>query len=91
MSHVRRLALATTFLIAIWVVGLTLDATLPTLFELNESHGVDEGPFSRVLVAVESTAWSIVPVMSAGVLAWLVYGSIQEERREETRRVRREP
>jgi len=86
MSHVRRLAITTMFLFAIWTLGLIIDATLPDLIAINESHGVREGPFAPVIVAVENTAWALVPVLSAGVLAWLVYGSIQEERREEQRR-----
>jgi hypothetical protein len=86
MGHVRRLALTTMFLFAIWTLGLIIDATLPELIGINEAHGAREGPFGPVIVAVENTAWALVPVLSAGVLAWLVYGSIQEERREEQRR-----
>ena len=86
MSHIRRLSLATMFLFATWTLGLVIDATLPTLFEMTEDFGVGEGPFAPVVTAVEQTAWAMVPIFSAGILAWLVYGSIQEERREEARR-----
>jgi len=86
MGHVRRLALSSMFLLAIWIFGLYIDAVIPTLLEQNKALGAQDGPFAPVIVAVENTAWAFVPVLSAGVLAWLVYGSIKEERREEARR-----
>jgi len=86
MGHVQRLALSTMFLFAIFTLGLVIDATIPHLIELSADQGVQDGPFAPVLTAVENTAWAIVPTLAAGVLAWLVYGSIKEERREEARR-----
>lgn len=86
MRHVRRLGLGAMFIFAIMVLGLVIDTVVYKLLEENRRLGVDETFLAPVLTHLEGVAWSIVPIMLAGVILWIVYGAIREERREEQRR-----
>ena len=70
------------------ILGLVIDAVVPPLLDANYNQGVGDSPFGAVLTTVKSTAWAIVPVLLFGIIAWMVWGTVQEERREDRRRVR---
>jgi lipoprotein signal peptidase len=86
MRHVRRLGLGAMFIVAVMILGLVIDTVVYRLLEANRRLGVDETFLSPVLTHLEGAAWSIVPIMLGGIVLWIVYGAVQEERREEQRR-----
>lgn len=86
MSHVRRLALATAFIIAVFGLGLVIDVVMPELWALTDQFNVADGPFGAVLPHIEGVQLLVVPALLLGIILWMIWGSIQEERREEARR-----
>jgi len=86
MSHVRRFAIGTAWIMMVLVFGLVLDAVVYPLLDINYNMGVDNGPFGAVLGPIEGAATILVPMLLLGIVMWLVWGSIQEERAEEQRR-----
>jgi len=86
MSHVRRLAIGTAFMIAVLTLGLILDVVLGTIASDVAPHfSVDSGPFSLIWGQTMGIADLMVPVMGTGVVLWIIWGAIQEERQEEAR------
>lgn len=74
------------FIMAIMILGLIIDTVVYKLLAENRRLGVDETFLSPVLTHLEGAAWSIVPIMLFGVVAWVILGAVREERREEQRR-----
>lgn len=88
MSHVLRLGLAAMMIMAILVLGLVIDTAFYAVLA-ETAEGIEGGPFD-ILTHLEGVAQIVVPMMLLGVVLWVIWGSIQEERREEqVRRVRR--
>lgn len=88
MSHVLRLGLAAIMIMAILVLGLIIDTAFYAVFD-ETADGIKGGPFD-ILTHLEGVAQVVVPMMLLGVVLWVIWGAIQEERREEqVRRVRR--
>lgn len=86
MSHLRRFALGSAMIMSILVLGLVIDAVVYEIIDLNYQFGVDQGPFAAVLEHMEGVVVLVVPLMLLGVVLWLVWASIREERQEERRR-----
>jgi hypothetical protein len=86
MRHVQRLGLGAMFIMAILILGLVIDTAVVAMIDVNKAHGVQNGPFGAVIGHIEGVGWSIVPIMLMGVVLWIVYGAIREERVEEKRR-----
>ena len=86
MGHLFRVAVAIVAIIAIGVLGIVLDGAVDPLIHVAYDHGVDEGPFSPVLTHADNVRWLFVPGMILGIVLWLVYGTVRQERREEVRR-----
>lgn len=86
MAHTLRLAAGFSAIAAVWIFGYMIDATLPKLFTLTEKHNVSSGPFAEVAATVDVIRWLFVPGFTIGIVLWMLYGTVQEERREEVRR-----
>lgn len=86
MSHLRRLAIGMVAMLAIMVLGIVIDGVVDPLVQMNYDQGVDSGPFASVLERANEVRWLLVPGMLLGIILWLVYGTVREERAEELRR-----
>lgn len=84
MSHLRRIGLGLTFAFGVFVLGFIFDAVLPPLFALESGTS---GPFSYRPI-IKQVAPLFVPMFLLGITLWVIWGSVQEERRTERRRVR---
>jgi len=86
MSHVRRLAIGTAFMFAVLVLGLVLDTAFAEVVTIGSNNfSVASGPFSLVWGRTIGIADLMVPIMGLGVVLWIIWGAIQEERQEEAR------
>jgi len=91
MSHVRRLGLGAMFIMAALVLGVVIDTAVYEVLQVVKPK-VAGGPFDSLIPHVEGVAWMVVPIFIIGTVLWIIWGSIQETRREEQRRrVRRGP
>lgn len=86
MSHIRRLSLAAIFAFGAFILGMIIDTVVVELFNVAHDFGASEGPFGSVIPHLEGVSQFVVPMLLLGISLWVVYGTIQEERREEVRR-----
>jgi len=84
MSHVRRVGVGMTLAFATFVLGFMLDAVFSELLALDAGQ---QGPFA-FRGTIESVLPVFVPMFLLGITLWIIWGAVQEERREERRRVR---
>jgi len=89
MGAVLRVIVGAFMMFATFVLGLVIDTAGGTLLEINRDMGVDEGPFAPVVTMADGIIWLIVPLLLLGIVLWMIWGVVQEERREE--QIRRVP
>ncbi|SNZ06161.1 hypothetical protein SAMN06269185_1070 [Natronoarchaeum philippinense] len=84
--HLNRLLAAAFSLLAVYVLGIVFDTAGAELMQVARDHGVQNGPFAPVLNAAEGITSFIIPFMIVGIVLWVIYGTVSQERREEVRR-----
>jgi hypothetical protein len=82
----RRFLAAAGALIVVWVLAILFDTAGYELLVVLEEHGVQNSPFAPVYNAANGITALIIPFMIAGILIWVLYGTVSQERREEVRR-----
>lgn len=86
MGHVQRLALGMVFIFATFVLSLIIDAAGYRLLEINKQMGVDQGPFAPVLGHIDGVMSLLIPMLLFGIVLWIIWGAVRQERQEEARR-----
>jgi hypothetical protein len=80
MSHLKRMLYVTAGTIANAVQVLVFFRIGTDVFALGEPGGEYAGPFSHVITWVE-TAWMVeIAIVQLGLLLYLVYGPVLQER-----------
>lgn len=73
-------------IMATLVLGLVLDTVFADIAAIAvNDFNVDSGPFGPVLGQTIGIADLMVPILLTGIVLWMIWGAIREERQEEKR------